>query len=136
MNVFEINDEVLKKVWDSSGEQLYSVSSGKLFNAREFSDSDRPDNISHTQYFMQMGYIPFVCVTNDEVLRAYAKTLKNEKIKSVLDGMDENKYSDTFWKYFNLYPELLEEYNKFENEYVVSKLEAWCKENGIEYVVK
>ena len=57
MSVFEINDDVLKKVWDSSGEQLYSVSGGKLFNAREFSDNDRPDNISQTQYFLQMGYM-------------------------------------------------------------------------------
>lgn len=136
MDVFEINDDVLKKVWDSSGEQLYSVSGGKLFNAREFSDNDRPDNISQTQYFLQMGYIPFVSITNDEALRAYAKTLKSEKIKAALDSVDEDKYNDVFWKYFNLYPELLEDFNKFEDGYVLSKVEAWCKENGIEYSIK
>lgn len=136
MDVFEINDDVLKKVWDSSGEQLYSVSGGKLFNAREFSDNDRPDNISQTQYFLQMGYIPFVSITNDEALRAYAKTLKSEKIKAALDSVDEDKYNDVFWKYFNLYPELLENFNKFEDGYVLSKVEAWCKENGIEYSIK
>lgn len=136
MSVFEINDDVLKKVWDSSGEQLYSVSGGKLFNAREFSDNDRPDNISQTQYFLQMGYIPFVNITNDEALRAYKNTLRNDKIKAALDSVDDDKFNDTFWKYFNLYPDLLDDFNKFENEYVLSKVESWCRENGIEYSVK
>lgn len=136
MSVFEINDDVLKKVWDSSGEQLYSVSGGKLFNAREFSDNDRPDNISQTQYFLQMGYIPFVNITNDEALRAYKNTLRNDKIKSALDSVDDDKFNDTFWKYLNLYPDLLDDFNKFEKKYVLSKVESWCRENGIQYSIK
>ena len=136
MSVFEINDDVLKKVWDSSGEQLYSVSGGKLFNAREFSDNDRPDNIAQTQYFLQMGYIPFVNITNDEALRAYKNTLRNDKIKAALDSVDDDKFNDTFWKYCNLYPDLLDDFNKFEKKYVLSKVESWCRENGIEYSIK
>lgn len=136
MSVFEINDDVLKKVWDSSGEQLYSVSGGKLYNAREFSDNDRPDNISQTQYFLQMGYIPFVNITNDEALRAYKNTLRNDKIKAALDSVDDDKFNDMFWKYFNLYPDLLDDFNKFEKKYVLSKVESWCRENGIQYSIK
>ena len=136
MSVFEINDDVLKKVWDSSGEQLYSVSGGKLFNAREFSDNDRPDNISQTHYFLQMGYIPFVNITNDEALRAYKNTLRNDKIKAALDSVDDDKFNDTFWKCFNLYPDLLDDFNKFEKKYVLSKVESWCRENGIQYSIK
>lgn len=136
MSVFQIDKDILKKVWDSSGEQFYSVSGGKLFNACEFSDIDRPENVSQTQYFMQIGYIPFVSITNDELLRAYAGTLKNEKIKNALNEVDDDKFSDTFWKYFNLYPELLDEYKKFEESFVLSKVESWCNDNGIKYEVK
>ena len=78
MSVFEINDDVLKKVWDSSGEQLYSVSGGKLFNAREFSDNDRPDNISQTQYFLQMGILQTNSKTYFTKLRQRPEILKNK----------------------------------------------------------
>ena len=82
-----------------------------------------------------MGYIPFASVSNNEVLRAYAQTINNSKIKESIEQTDDDLYTDVFWKYFNLYPDMLEEYKNFEEKYVLNKVEKWCIDNGLKYEI-
>lgn len=133
MNILEITPEVLMKVWDSSGENFYCLNSGKICSSSDFSEMEKPENSTQVQCLFRLGYIPFVSVTNDEVLRAYARIINNQKIKNVIEHSNEDEYADVFWKYFNIYPDMLEEYKKFENKYVLDKISNWCKDNSLEY---
>lgn len=135
MGILQITPDILKKVWDSSGEHMYCLNSGKICDSYEFSDIEKPDSITQTQYLYCLGYIPFVSVTNDEVLRAYAKTIDNKKVKEVMEHCSESDYTDVLWKYFNNYPDMLEDYKKFEDDYVLEKIENWCKSNSVEYEI-
>ncbi len=135
MNTFQITSDVLKKVWNSSDELLYSVKDGKVYNACDFADVEGPAGFSQSQYFLNLGYIPFASVSNNEVLRAYAQTINNSKIKESIEQTDDDLYTDVFWKYFNLYPDMLEEYKNFEEKYVLNKVEKWCIDNGLKYEI-
>lgn len=136
MKVFEINKDSLRKGWGGTDQYWFSLKDYKIRDASTLAQMDRPEQISQSAYFVSLGYIPYFVVTNEEIMRAYVNTLKNEKLKAALSKIDDDDYVESFWKYFNVYPQLSDGWQEFEDNYLLEKAESWCKENGIKYVVK
>lgn len=136
MQDFEINTCSLECVWKNKGQYWYSASKGKLVDVDAFADIVFPPNTTKSQYYISLGYIPYVSVSETEIIRAYASTIKNKRLAGVLGSIEDGELSDTFWKYYNAYSEISEGYSEFEEKYVKNKLISWCDENGIKYSIK
>ena len=136
MEDFIIDDYAVKTVWKNCGQYWLSTKTGKLINSDEFSDFNIPDNVTQSQFLVNMGYIPYVGVSEAEVIHAYIPTLKNKKLVQALSNIDEDSICESFWKYLNAYDEIYEGYGKFEKDYVEQKIVTWCVENGLKYEIK
>ncbi len=123
-----INEKSMRCVWGSTGEYWFSRTDGTVHSSDDLSDNDA-DLISN-------GFIPYLTISNEEIIRAYVKTLENKKLSAVFSRLGSDEYVDTFWKYFNAYSEISDGFADFESKYVLDKLKAWCDENGIEYTVE
>lgn len=133
MKMFELNSDNLRKGWGGADQYWFSLGDYCVRDAATLSTMDRPDQISQSAYYVSLGYIPYFCVSNEEVMRAYVSSLTNAKLKKALSSIDDNDYVESFWKYFNVYPELSDGWSDFEDEYVLKKAIEWCEENGINY---
>lgn len=123
-----LNEKTLRFVWGGSGEYWYSRVDSQIHSSVELECEDTED-------LMANGFIPFLTISNEEVIRAYIKFLDNKKVSAVLDKLSGNEYIDTFWKYFNAYSSISEGFDEFEEKFVLEKVEQWCSQNAIEYAV-
>lgn len=136
MKPFVLNKDSLRKGWGGADQYWFSLNDYKIRDASTLAQMDRPEQISQSAYFVSLGYIPYFVVTNEEIMRAYVSTLTNKKLKSVLSKLDEDDYVESFWKYFNVYPQLSDGWQEFEDNYLLEKAKSWCEENGIKYVAE
>ena len=123
-----LDEMTLRFVWGSSGEYWYSRIDSQIHSSAELECADTED-------LMANGFIPFLTISNEEVIRAYIKFLDYKKVSAVLDKLSGNEYIDTFWKYFNAYSSISEGFDEFENKFVIDKVKDWCEANSIEYTV-
>ena len=123
-----LDEMTLRFVWGSSGEYWYSRIDSQIHSSAELECADTED-------LMANGFIPFLTISNEEVIRAYIKFLDNKKVCAVLEKLSGNEYIDTFWKYFNPYSSISEGFDEFENKFVIDKVKDWCEANSIEYTV-
>lgn len=123
-----LDEMTLRFVWCSSGEYWYSRIDSQIHSSAELECADTED-------LMANGFIPFLTISNEEVIRAYIKFLDNKKVSAVLEKLSGNEYIDTFWKYFNAYSSISEGFDEFENKFVIDKVKDWCEANSIEYTV-
>lgn len=123
-----LDEMTLRFVWGSSGEYWYSRIDSQIHSSAELECADTED-------LMANGFIPFLTISNEEVIRAYIKFLDNKKVSAVLEKLSGNEYIDTFWKYFNAYSSIREGFDEFENKFVIDKVKDWCEANSIEYTV-
>ena len=123
-----LDEMTLRFVWGSSGEYWYSRIDAQIHSSAELECADTED-------LMANGFIPFLTISNEEVIRAYIKFLDNKKVSAVLEKLSGNEYIDTFWKYFNSYSSISEGFDEFENKFVIDKVKDWCEANSIEYTV-
>ena len=123
-----LDEMTLRFVWGSSGEYWYSRIDSQILSSAELECADTED-------LMANGFIPFLTISNEEVIRAYIKFLDNKKVSAVLEKLSGNEYIDTFWKYFNAYSSISEGFDEFENKFVIDKVKDWCEANSIEYTV-
>lgn len=123
-----LDEMTLRFVWGSSGEYWYSRIDSQIHSSAELECADTED-------LMTNGFIPFLTISNEEVIRAYIKFLDNKKVSAVLEKLSGNEYIDTFWKYFNAYSSISEGFDEFENIFVIDKVKDWCEANSIEYTV-
>lgn len=135
MKVFKINEESLRKCWGGADQYWFSLSQYRICDVSSLAEMDKPEQISQSAYFVSLGYIPYVIVSDREIMQAYVNTLTNEKLKSALSKIGTDDYVETFWKYFNVYPQLSDGWEDFEQKYILDKTEKWCSENGIRYEV-
>ncbi len=135
MKCLELNDDTLRKGWGGVDQYWFSLSDYKIKDITELANLDRPEQMSQTEYYVSIGCIPYFVLTNEEVMRAYVDTLDNAKLKAVLQKIDDDNYVESFWKYFNVYPQMEEHWEQFENEYLLNKAVDWCKRNGINYSI-
>lgn len=135
MKEFELNEDSLRKCWGGADQYWFSLNDYKIRDVSSLAQLDRPEQISPSAYFVSLGYIPYCVVTNEEIMRAYVNNMKDTKLKSALSKIDDDNFVESFWKYFNIYPQLSEEWLSFEKDYLLKKAGEWCEENGINYAV-
>ena len=105
-----LDEMTLRFVWGSSGEYWYSRIDSQIHSSAELECADTED-------LMANGFIPFLTISNEEVIRAYIKFLDNKKVSAVLEKLSGNEYIDTFWYYFFAYSSISECFDEFEMLY-------------------
>lgn len=130
-----INDEVLQKCGGGSSEYWFSYKNYRIVNISELESLDKPDDVGRTAFYVSIGIIPFISVSNEEIMRAFIKRRGSAKLNGVLQKVHSEDFIETFWKYFNAYPELKDGLNEFAEEYLIKKICGWCEENNINYEV-
>lgn len=133
---FIINQELLSKCGGGSAEYWFSYKDYTVKNISEFSAVEKPEEVGQTVYFVSLGIIPFITVSNEEIMRAFVKKKGSTKLNAVLNRVNNEDFIETFWKYFNAYPELKDGFDEFTSSYMLDKIIDWCKENNIEYSVQ
>ncbi len=124
-----INNKTVRQAWGSAGEYWFSRID---FHIHDNSDLDCSDETT----LVTTGFIPFVTVSNEEVMRAYINSLGNKKMAKTFSTLSCDEFVETFWKYFNAYSQVSEGYGKFETDYVLNKIIEWCDSNSIEYKIE
>lgn len=130
-----INNELLQKLGGGSSEYWFSYRDYTVKSISELQDLDKPDDVGQTAYLVSLGLIPMLSVSNEEVMRAFIKQRGSAKLRGVLSKVHPDDFIETFWKYFNAYPELKDGLVDFGDRYIVNKLIEWCVENNITYSV-
>lgn len=136
MDDFIIDEYAVETVWKNCGQYWLSTKTGKLMNCDELTDLNIPDNITQSQFLVNMGYIPYVSVSENELIHAFIPTLKNKKLSQALTNISDDCLCESFWKYLNAYEEISSSYGQFEKCYVQQKVVNWCIENGLKYLIK
>ena len=136
MNTLEFDEVALRKGWGGVGEYWFSLKDYTIKSDAELSELDQPNDMSHSEYFISLGYIPYFSVSSEEVIRAFISTIERKKLREALENYQGSEYVENFWKYFHIYPEISESYIAFEHQYVADKAKRWCEDNGIRYQFK
>ena len=121
-----LTPENLRYAWGSTTEYWFSRTDYSIHK-----NSDLPCE-DYTK-LVELGFVPFITISNEEVIRAYIKSLNNPKVSSKFDGLSSYDCVEVFWKYFNAYKDISDGFDSFENEYVMKKVTDWCDENGVNY---
>ena len=124
-----LTPQTLRYAWGSTTEYWFSRTDYNIYSISQLPCHDDSKLVS-------LGYIPFITICNEEVIRAYIKSLNNPKVSAVFDKLSTYDCVETFWKYFNAYPEISSGFDDFENKYVVEKVGEWCSANGVEYRIE
>ena len=130
-----IDDELLQKCGGGSSEYWFCYGDYTIKNISEIDDMEKPDDVGQTAYYVSLGLIPFLSVSNEEIMRAFVKQRGSAKLNGILQKVHSDKFIETFWKYFNVYPELKEGLNEFAQDFMLNRLRGWCEENNIKYVI-
>ncbi len=133
MQIFELNEQNLKQAWGASCERWFSLKDYTISDVIDLIDYDAGEEESTDEYLINKGYIPYFAVSNEEVMYSFIQTLQNKKLKAVFDKVSADDYTETFWKYYKLYPEMSEGFHEFENKYLMDKAVKWCESNNINY---
>ena len=123
-----LTPENLRYAWGSTTEYWFSRTDYSIYK-----NSDLPCG-DHSKLF-ELGFIPFLTISNEEVIRAYINSLNNPKVSAKFEGLSTYDCVEVFWKYFNAYKDISEGFDSFENEYVMKKVTDWCNENGVQYKI-
>ena len=123
----KLSEEKLRYAWGSATEYWFSRTDYNVYKFNELPTDDEAK-------LVELGFIPFVTISNEEVIRAYIKSLNNPKVESKFDGLSSYDCVETFWKYFNAYKDISSGFDAFEAKYVRKKVTSWCDEYNIEYV--
>lgn len=121
-----LSEENLRFAWGSSTEYWFSRTDYSIHGYNDLPTDD-------ASQLIKLGYIPFLTISNEEVIRAYINSLGNPKVKAVFEKLSSYDCVETFWKYFNAYKDISAGFDSFENEYVRSKVINWCEENAVKY---
>lgn len=123
-----LNAENLRFAWGSTTEYWFSRTNYSIVSNTELPVDDQSKLI-------ELGYIPFITVSNEEVIRAYIKSLDNPKLSLKFDGISGEECIEKFWKIFNAYKDVSSGFDEFENNYVKNKVVNWCEENAVNYTI-
>ncbi|MGN0532802.1 MAG: hypothetical protein ACI4IK_00415 [Eubacterium sp.] len=121
-----VDSHVLRCAWGASSEYWFSRMDYSIYNACDLPSDDAAK-------LFEAGFIPFVRLSNEEVIRAYVESLPNKKITAAFEKLEGVEYVETFWKYFKAYSEVAQGFDAFENKYVIDKLTEWCRDNAVDF---
>ncbi|HIY34093.1 MAG TPA: hypothetical protein IAA24_03110 [Candidatus Eubacterium faecigallinarum] len=123
-----LTEENLRFAWGSTTEYWFSRTDYTIHKSSDLPCEDYA-------CLVEMGFIPFITISNEEVIRAYIKSLNNPKVESKFDNLSSYDCVEMFWKYFNAYKDISAGFDAFESKYVMDKVTGWCEENGINYKI-
>ncbi|MBO5495122.1 MAG: hypothetical protein J5964_05330 [Eubacterium sp.] len=124
----KLTPQTLRYAWGSTTEYWFSRTDYRIYQINDLPTDDDSE-------LVKLGFVPFITICNEEVIRAYIKSLNNPKVSAVFDKLSTYDCVETFWKYFNAYPDISGGFDSFENSYVVEKVGEWCRSYGIDYVI-
>ena len=136
MKQFAVDEDALQKGWGAEGQYWFSLNDYRIKEHSGFAHYDRPHEMTEEAFMLTLGYIPYFRVRRLALAKAYVEEMSNKKLKDALSKIDDDNYIEAFWKYFNAYPNDFSGYEAFQNTYLVSKLAAWCRDNGIAFEMK
>lgn len=123
-----LTPENLRYAWGSTTEYWFSRTDYSIYKSSDLPCDDQ------TKLF-ELGFIPFLTISNEEVIRAYIGSLNNPKVSAKFEGLSTYDCVEVFWKYFNAYKDISAGFDSFENEFVMKKVTDWCDENGVQYKI-
>ncbi|MDE5985287.1 MAG: hypothetical protein K2H13_08545 [Eubacterium sp.] len=124
-----LTPENLRYAWGSTTEYWFSRTDYSIYKNSELPCEDQAR-------LFELGFIPFLTISNEEVIRAYISSLNNPKVAAKFEGLSTYDCVEIFWKYFNAYKDISAGFDSFENEYVMKKVTDWCNENGVQYKIE
>lgn len=124
-----LTKENLRFAWGSSTEYWFSRTDYSIYKYSELPTDDCTKLVS-------LGFIPFLTISNEEVIRAYIKSLNNPKLSAKFDSLSSYDCVEIFWKYFNAYKDVSSGFDDFESKYVLNKVVGWCDENSVNYRIE
>ena len=131
--ILTVDENLIQKCAGDSSEYWFSYKDYTIKSIYELQEIERPDGVGQTAYFVSLGLIPFITVSNEEIMRAFVKQRGSAKLNGILSKVHSDDFIETFWKYFNAYPELKDGLNEFADEFLVEQLCEWCRENNVNY---
>jgi hypothetical protein len=123
-----LTEENLRFAWGSTTEYWFSRTD---YSIHKYTDLPVED---YTK-LVELGFIPFLTISNEEVIRAYIKSINNPKVAARFDKLSSYDCVEKFWKYFNAYKDISAGFDDFENKYVTQKVIDWCEENAVNYKI-
>ncbi len=100
-----INSDLLNKCGSGSSEYWFSYRDYTVKNIRDLDTGEKPEDMGQTTYFVSIGLIPFITISNEEIIRGFINEKGSEKLKSILDkiqGEEFAPYPQAFLPYPNL----------------------------------
>ena len=127
-----INSELKNKCGLGASEYWFSF---KTYTVESISDinADVDDENIKKEYYESLGYIPFLSISNEEIMRSFGDAKCSSRLCNDLHQIKGEEFIETFWKYYNAYPEFREGFEEFQNEYVTVRICRWCDDNDIDY---
>lgn len=122
----KLSQENLRYAWGSATEYWFCRTD---YSIHSYADLPCEDYAK----LVELGYIPFITISNEEVIRAYIKSKNNPKVQATFDGLSSYDCVEKFWKYFNAYKDISAGFDDFEQKYVMDKVVEWCEKNGVNY---
>ena len=80
-----INSDLLNKCGSGSSEYWFSYRDYTVKNIRDLDTGEKPEDMGQTTYFVSIGLIPFITISNEEIIRGFINEKGSEKLKSILD---------------------------------------------------
>ena len=132
--VFEIDKEALRKGWSNKFTSWFNPETYLLQSVDTLGEFDTGEETgTAAAQLIAKGYIPYFTITEEEVVRSFIAQLGNKKLSAIFANTPQGELRETFWKYFNAYKEISEQYEAFEDAYLRGKARAWCEENAVSY---
>lgn len=128
-----INSELKNKCGHGSSEYWFSF---KTYTVESISDiaASVDGEEEKEEYYRSIGLIPFLSISNEEIMRSFVNAKCSAKITNELHQIKGEEFIEAFWKYYNAYPEFKEGFEKFQNEYATVRIARWCNDNDIDYI--
>ena len=136
MNTFVIDKEALKKGWGAEGQFWFSFLDYTVIEDFTLALFTVPEHMDNEEFFELHDIIPYFNVKRYELAKQYVLSLNNKKISEKFENLEDKDIVEYFWKYYNAYPALFENFEEYQNKFILEKAENWCRDNKINYTVE
>lgn len=77
--------------------------------------------------------VVFAAVSDVEAQRAFVASINDRRLVQAFRDLDDDAFSNKFWRYFDDGGQKLSDYRCFEEYYRIKRIADWCDENYIPY---
>ena len=80
-----INSELFNKCGCGSSEYWFSYKDYTVKNIRDLDTDAKPEDMGQTTYFVSIGLIPFLTISNEEIIRSFVRQKGNNKLDAIFE---------------------------------------------------